>query len=142
MTNEQLQEIADNLDFGLRCFIHKEHGDIRCFPDEDQFGSFDEEAWQQDIQAVKKGRKQYLEIEKMMPQEEFGVMEAFAHQVEEDLLRDKLLGILSRPKPFRNFKAELEQAGPYRDKWFAFRSASMLDWVKSQIQLHTNLLHE
>jgi hypothetical protein len=133
ITNEQLQEIADNLDFGLRCFIHKDNADIKCFPDEDQFGSFDDEAWQQDIQAVKKGRKKYLEIEKMPPREEYGVMEAFARQVAEGLLQEKLLWILNRPKPFRHFKAELDQAGPYREKWFAFKAARMLDWVKGQV---------
>ena len=142
MTNEQLQEIADNLDLGLRCFIHKDNADIRCFPDEDQSYGFDEEPWEEDIKAVKKNKKKYLEIEKMPPQEEFEVMEAFARQVAEDLLRDKLLWLLSRPKPFRHFKAELDQAGPYREKWFAFKSARMLDWVKGQVQLHTNLLHE
>ena len=63
-------------------------------------------------------------------------------QVAEGLLQEKLLWILDRPKPFRHFKAELDQAGPYREKWFAFKSARMLDWVKGQVQLHTNLLHE
>jgi hypothetical protein len=142
MTNEKLQEIADNLDFGLRCFIHKDSADIRCFPDERQAYGFDEEPWEEDIKAVKKNQKQYIEIEKLTPQEEFGVMEAFARQVDQDLLRDKLLQILGRPKPFRNFKAELENAGSYRGKWLDFKNASMLESVKVQLQQKSNFLHE
>jgi Uncharacterised protein family (UPF0158) len=133
MTNEQLNEIAENLDCGLRCFVHKDTADIRCIPDERQFGDFDQQAWEEDIKAIRKERKKYLEIERMTSQEEFGLMEEFVDLVDQKRLREQLQQVLSRPKPFRNFKVELEQAGPYREKWFAFRRTKMLEWVKNQL---------
>jgi Uncharacterised protein family (UPF0158) len=140
MTTEQLHEIADNLEMGLRCFIHKDNADIRCFPDERQFYGFDEEPWTENIRAVEKAGGQYLEIEKMTPQQEFGLMEEFVHQVDQTWLREKLLQILSRPKPFRNFKAELQEDGHYWRQWFAFKREKMLDWVSRQ--LHSDLFHQ
>jgi hypothetical protein len=54
MTNEQLQEIVDNLESGFQCSVHKGNGDIRCIPDERQFGFGDLEAWEEDIKLIKK----------------------------------------------------------------------------------------
>jgi hypothetical protein len=142
MTTEQLHEIADNLEMGFRCFIHKDNAGIRCIPDERQFGHYDQEDWQDDIQAIQKNRHQYLEIEKMTPHAEFGVMEEFIHLVDQKWLREKLLQIISRPKPFRNFKAELQEEGHYWDKWFAFKRSKMLDWVSQQLQQQSDLLHQ
>jgi hypothetical protein len=142
MTTEQLHEIADNLEFGLRCFVHKDNADIRFIPDERELYGFDEEPWEEDIKAIEKGREQYLEIEKMSPQEEFVVMEAFIHEVDQQWLREKLQRILSRPKPFRNFKAELQEEGHYWHKWFAFKRVKMLAWVSRQLQHNSDLLHQ
>jgi hypothetical protein len=135
MTKEQLNEIAENLDCGFRCFIHKDTAEIRCIPDERQFWDYDQEAWEEDIKAIRKEKKKYLEIEKMPSGEEFALMEEFVDLVDQQGLREKLRQILSRPKPFRNFKAELDQAGPYRDKWFEFRTNKMRAWVSHQWQL-------
>lgn len=134
MTNEQIKEIAEDLEMGFRCFVHKKKGDIRCYPDEDQFGLDNQEAWEEDRQAIKKARGQYLEIEKMTSQDQFKIMEEFIHQVDQKRLQEKLLQIISSPKPFRNFKAEIDAAGAYREKWFAFKSAKMQEWVARQLQ--------
>jgi hypothetical protein len=142
LTDEQIQELAEDLEMGFRCYIHKETKDIRCFPDDRQFLDADLEAWEEDRQAIKKARGQYLEIEKMTSQDEFRIMEEFAGQVDHKALRERLQQILSRPKPFRNFKAELEDSGPYREKWFDFRRIKMRAWVINQLSPSSHLLDE
>jgi len=45
MTNEQINELADNLDCGLRCFVHKEKKIIVTIPDTINNPDSDSEWW-------------------------------------------------------------------------------------------------
>ena len=65
----------------------------------------------------------------------FKVMERFADSVSDDSLREKLLIALQRPKPFANFKFEINNSGPYRQMWFDFQQEQQVEWVKDQLAL-------
>ena len=137
MTDEQINELADNLDSGLRCYVHRETKIIVTIPDSAfEIGNDSVEFWKDSIKEIKKDFKNYVEIEKMDSRESFRLMEDFIGTVENERLRDKLEQALSRPKPFWNFKFEVDNSGPYRQKWFDFKKQQLMEWVKGQLTMN------
>jgi hypothetical protein len=129
MTEEQINELADNLDCGLRCFVHPNTGTIvTTLDNSDHFPSEDNP-----INEIKENLENYLEIKKMDSNESFRLMSAFVETIENAGLRDKFTTVLARPNPFRNFKIEIDNSGPYRQKWFDFKKGQMIEWVKGQL---------
>ena len=63
----------------------------------------------------------------------FQVMEDFADSINERIFKERLFIILSRPKPFANFKAEVETS-KFRQDWFDFKQLTYMDWVRKQIE--------
>ena len=56
-------------------------------------------------------------------------MERFTDQIDSILFREKAENILSRPKPFWNFKNLIEQS-EFRQVWFDFRLNENMEWLK------------
>lgn len=133
LTAEQINEIAEELDCGLRCFVHKTTGVFKSIPKDDDMEDMELESWEEDIEEVEENVSDYFEFERMPSSEAFRVMEDFAETIDDGKLKDKLLRILSRPKPFRFFKDEIDNSGPYRDQWFAFQDERNRKWVEEQL---------
>lgn len=134
MTNEQLNEIAGQLEFGFLCFIHKKTKALVVIPDELSHPDMDTESWEKEIKEIDKNRKSYFEVEKMDSRESFKVMEDFVDTVDDDRIQDKLRESLQRPKPFQNFRFDIDRSVPYREKWFEFKKNRNIEWVKGQIE--------
>src|SRR5215203_2312984 len=100
-----LNQIADNLEAGEICFIHKDTLEIVTYPDEDVFHDTEllEETWQEEIQKVDNNEK-FIAIEKMNSHDTFKVMEDFAEALEDRTMKIRLLTALDGKKPFANFK--------------------------------------
>lgn len=124
MTYEQITELADNLDCGLRCFVHKEKKDIVVLPDTINNPDPDSGPWDEESEEIKNNLDRYVEIEKMDTQESFRLMEKFIDTVDDIRQKEKFEDALRRPRPFGNFKFEVNRAGPYRQKWFDFKKGS------------------
>lgn len=133
MTEEQITDIADNLDCGLRCFVHRETKAIVTTPDITNELESDLDPWDDAIEEIENNSDRYVEIEKMGSNESFRLMQNFVETVESEGLRGKLDQALNRPKPFRNFKFEIDNSGPYRQKWFDFERQRLMEWVKEQL---------
>ena len=136
MTDEQINELADNLDCGLRCFVHKEEKTIVTIPDTINNPDSDTGLWDEVNDEIEKNFDSYVEIEKMDSHESFRLMENFIHTVDSLQLRDKLEEALRRPRPFANFKFDIDNSGPYRQKWFEFKNEQMIEWVKGQLTIN------
>jgi len=133
MTKEQIKEIAGNLDMGFRCLVHKKSLELKFITDEGKHPDMELESWAAELKAIKKARSQYLEIEGMDSRDSFRVMEEFIEWVDDEQLREKLRQALIRPRPFWNFKFEIDNSGPFRDKWFAFKEKQLMEWVEEQL---------
>jgi len=133
MTDEQITELADNLDSGLSCFVHRETKAIVATPDSVNDPLSDSELWDDANEEIENNFDSYVEIEKMDSNESFRLMQNFIETIEDERLRDKLDQALSRPKPFRNFKFEIDNSGPYRQQWFDFKKQQLIKWVKGQL---------
>jgi len=79
MTDEQINELADNLDSGLRCFVHMKERKIVTVPDIDEH-EHNFEDWNKVLNEVNDFEK-YVEIEKMDTNESFRLMTNFIETV-------------------------------------------------------------
>ena len=61
------------------------------------------------------------------------MMEDFAESIDDGTLKERLFRSLSRSKPFSNFKWEVDNSGPYLERWFAFRDERNRMWVEKQL---------
>jgi hypothetical protein len=66
MTDEQINELADNLDCGQRCYVHRETKTIVTIPDSAfDLGNDSVEFWEDSIKEIENNFDSYVEIEKM-----------------------------------------------------------------------------
>lgn len=135
LSDDQIKEIADYLDSGMICMVHKKTGKIIPLPDEDHWsGDLDE--WEEDITETENNPDDYLEFEGMSSSDSFHVMEAFTDSVDDDELRSRLSEALRKRKPFRNFKDVINFTGDYRQKWFEYKNTRLIKWVRKQLETH------
>lgn len=69
----------------------------------------------------------------MDSRESYQIMVNFAHSIKDMTISEKLLYILSQPKPFQNFKHHIQYLN-YIDDWYKFKQTAMMDWVRQQIE--------
>ena len=135
LTNEQISSIAEDLDCGMKVYVNKETKEIKSILDFDGMSYVDEELWEEDINEIEENFDKYVVFEKMDSGESYRVMSDFVDTIEDDELRKKLeLGLTLR-KPFRNFKDIIDNEVEYREKWFAFKNARYIEFVKEQLTI-------
>ena len=134
---EILNEIADSLDAGFKCFIHRDTFEVVTYLDPDRYPDMDPKDWKEEISKVKKNKKKFMEIESMESSDSFRVMEEFADTVDDNTIKIRLITALEGHKPFANFKIQIDNSGPYRELWFAFRKEKNIEWVQSQLRIES-----
>jgi hypothetical protein len=100
MEKEKIKDIAENLDIGMKCFVHLETKEIKFIPDFDKHPCMDSEVRSADNKEIENNLGAYLEIDGMDSRDSFRVMEDFVDTVENENLKEKLVDSLHRPKPF------------------------------------------
>jgi len=134
LTKDQIKEIAEQLDCGMRCYINKETGAIQTTPDFDNWYT-DDELWTDILNELEENWDNYVEIERMESHDSFDLMADFAESVDSRELRDRLINALNKKHPFRNFKWVVDNSGPYRQRWFDFKNQRLIEWVKDQLEI-------
>jgi len=136
LTEQQIKEIAEYLDCGMRCYYNKRTGEIKIILNFDSWMVADEEPWKEDIKEIEENLQDYVEFEGMESHEVFRVMADFAESIDNSKLREKLINALNRPKPFRNFKWQIDNSGESRQVWFDFKNERYIEWVKDQLKAY------
>jgi len=142
LTENQIEEIADNLDCGMRCFYNLTTGDIRTLLNFDNWIGADEELWEEESREIEENWDDYFEFEGFETRESFRIMADFAERIDDLKLQEKLINALNRPKPFRNFKWLIDNSGEYRQQWFDYKKMRYVRWVKEQIDLNEQDFNE
>ena len=132
LTKDQIKEIAEQLDCGMRCYIDKETGAIQTTPDFDNWYT-DDELWTNVLNELEENWDKYVEIERMESHNSFDSMADFAESVDSRELRDSLINALNKKHPFRNFKWVVDNSGKYRQKWFDFKNQRLIEWVEKKL---------
>ncbi len=76
----------------------------------------------------------YIKIEPLPSSQNFRIMEEFAEQHTDEKLQKQLYNALRKKGPFRNFKWEVDNSGPYRQQWFDFKMNWLMKYVDEYIQ--------
>jgi len=134
---EILNDVADSLEAGFKCFIHRETFEVVTYLDPDRYPDMDPKDWKEEISKVKKNKKKFIEIENMDSSESFRVMAEFAESLENNITKIKLLTALEGHKPFANFKHQIDNSGEFREMWFAFRREKNIEWVQNQMSIES-----
>ena len=134
LTEQQIKEVVDNLDGGMRCFYNLKSGVIKILPNYENMMIADEELWEKEIEELDKNWDDYFEFEALTSRASFMIMDDFVDTVDDQILQGRLINALNRPKPFRNFKWEIDNSGVYREKWFDFKEMRYIEAVKQQIE--------
>ena len=133
VSNELLNNLADSLEAGLICYLHKETLEVIEFPDKDKDVYEDMNVWQEEIDKVFYDREKYIEVKGMDSSESFSEMEDFVLSLENSFIKNRLLQAIEGHKPFANFKHQIDNAGEYRELWFKFRRNRNINWVQEQL---------
>jgi len=136
LTEKQIEEIADNLDCGMRCFFNLKSGEIKTVLNLDSWIMADEEPWEDELKEIENNWSDYFEFEGFETHESFQIMADFTDCVEDKAIQNKLINALNRPKPFQNFKWQIDNSGDYRQQWFDYKKMCYIEWVKEQIDLN------
>lgn len=137
LSKEQIKEMAQDLEAGMKLFINKETLEYRSVLDWDDM--IDPEPWDEDIKKIESEWSDYIVIEKMESHESYNVMVDFVDEVNDIRLKEDLIKILNRRSPFANFKAEIESSD-YREEWFAFRTKKYEEYIKEYLDIENMTL--
>jgi len=134
-TIEQIKEIAEQLDIGFGCFIHQQTKEIIFIPDPMKFPEMEMDAWETEIEKVENDPLDFFSIEPLRSNDSFRIMRDFVESFpDSNKFKDRLIYALNRPKPFRNFKHEIDYSDEYRQKWFDFKNQWMINWVRRELE--------
>lgn len=131
----QLEDIAEDLDCGMRCFYNLKTGEIKTILNFDSWIDADEELWEDVTNEIENNQADYVEFEGFDSHDSFRIMVDFAETVDDARLQHKLINALNRPKPFQNFKWHIDNSGEYRQQWFDFKKKRYIQWVQEQAEL-------
>ena len=134
ITEKQIEEIAENLDCGMRCYYNIKTGEIETLIDFDHWESADEELWEEEAKEIEENLNDYIEFTGLESHESFSIMEDFTESIDNEELRRELINALNRPKPFRNFNERIDNSGDYRQQWFDYKKKRFIEHVKEQIK--------
>ncbi|VAX18880.1 hypothetical protein MNBD_IGNAVI01-754 [hydrothermal vent metagenome] len=138
LSDEQIKSIAEELECGMKVYVHIETKEMKTILDFNDNFYMDEEEWAEEIKEIEENYDKYVQFEKMDSRESFRVMDEFIETVKDEKLKMKLELGLSLSKPFRNFKDIIDSAGEYREKWFEFKSMKYVEYVKEQLAFLNN----
>lgn len=127
-----LADIAANLDIGMICHYNTQTEQLISIPDFDAYGEDEgKEFWQEQFDAIDRDSENFITFEQMPSWKSYKIMEDFAEQLEDEDLQAKLEEALRKRKPFQNFGFVIDDAGEYRDQWFAYKRKRYQDWMES-----------
>jgi hypothetical protein len=132
LTSIQINEIAQDLESGMKVYLNKETLEFEAVPDLDDIT--DSELWDEIIEKIENEWKEVVIFEKLESREAFKIMENFLSEIDDQKLKETLFKILNRKSPFANFKYEIESSD-YRQKWFDFRTLTYEEYLKTQLDL-------
>jgi len=125
--------IAQSLQIGFICYLNMDSLEVEEIHQDslDAYrGGMDEE----EVSYKHLTWENKLEFEPLHSSEAFRIMEDFASQLDNLKVREILLDILDRKKPFAHFNNFIHHSN-YREDWFAFKTSAYEQHVRNQIYL-------
>jgi len=140
LTEKQIEDIAGNLDIGMRCFYNFKTDKIEILPGYDPGYDDQDELTEKELKLIEENQDDYYEFDRFDSYESYQIMSDFSEQIEDFKLQENLFRALNKSKPFRNFKWLIDNSGEYRQQWFDFKKQRYIQYVKDQIRIQENLI--
>jgi hypothetical protein len=138
---EQIKEISQELDGGLKCFYHIATGEVKSYPDEFKgHAGFEEEFWKDIMEQVESAPQDFVAFESLESFESFKMMETFINTIEEVRIQLQFEDVIHLKKPFQQFKYLLYDYPVLREQWFDFKNHYLMEHVEQQLKSY-NLLN-
>jgi hypothetical protein len=135
LTEEQIREIADQLDCGFRSFIHRVSNELLFVPDFTNYPYIEPEFFEEELKKLEDNHADYIEIEKPSSHDSFEWMANFTDEIIDNKnLKNQLTRALNKKKPFKEFKFVIDNAGIYRQQWFVFKNEKLKQWVIDKLK--------
>ena len=136
LSPEKINEIAEEIDSGCRCYINSSTGNFISIPKD--YDLDDTGAWDNDIKEIERNANKYFEIEPMSSKDTFNIMELFIDSIESgSKIKFELIDAIRRPKPFRHFRSIIDASGTIRENWFDFKKMKLIEHVKRRLEMET-----
>jgi hypothetical protein len=133
LSEEQIKEIAEQIDMGLKCHWNKKTNELIFIPEQDLL-EIDPESWEEELNKLDEDPDNFITIERPESRHSFKIMESFIESIPDSPLKDNLRHSLNYKKPFRAFKDFIDNAGEYRQAWFDFKSQKLQEWVRDRVE--------
>lgn len=128
-------EIADHLDCGNDCYYNPKIAELIFIPhDLDDYYTGSDGFWEKELEKIDEDFGSYIKFEIPNSFESFRIMERFLEEVEDPILKSRLISALSKRKPFRNFKNLIDNSN-YRNKWFEFKKQELEHMVRRNFNI-------
>ncbi len=138
VSKEILNDIADSMEAGFKCFIHRETFEVVTYLDPEQYADMNRKDSKEEFGKIRKDKKKFIEIEHMTSSDSFKVMTEFVETIENSSIKVRLLKAIEGQKPFANFKHQIDNSGEYRELWFTFRRQKNIQWIREQLNVVSN----
>lgn len=140
LSEEQINEIAEELECGSRAFLNIETGEIKTILDWDEMAN--DESWELEWKEIEKNPGKYISFRKMDFDESFQLMRDFVETVNNKELKKKLEFGLHHSKRFKYLKDIIDDDYECRQKWFKFKHDGYVNFVKEQFADYYNKMEE
>jgi len=134
-----VKEIAGSIDAGLVCFLNTNTLQIDELPKElvssPSMYKMETGFSMKDFKPKYTSWKKYITIEPLESNESFKIMEKFVNQIENSILKERLVYALYNGRPFANFKKIIDNS-EIRQDWFDFKDKKLQEYVKSMIKIN------
>ncbi|MEP6845062.1 MAG: UPF0158 family protein [Panacibacter sp.] len=138
LTQVIIKDIAGNLECGNNCWYHIPTGKVLWAPTRDEAFDLDKEIWRETFEEIDSKMHECIAFECLDTHESFRILESFAeNEVDDKVLRTKLITALANKKPFRHFKLIVDNSN-YREAWFAFKNQWYIEYVEEELERYNS----
>ena len=129
-----IKKIAQELDAGFDCYYNFKNDEIIAIPHFENYYADEEfeDAFKAELNLVKTSKDDFVKIEVLKNYESYKIMENFIELVPDADLKLKLNRVLTRNKPFMNFKNIIDYS-EFRQLWFDFKNRDYEKRVERQL---------
>jgi len=129
-----VKNIAEELDCGFDCYFNFKTKEIITIPGSSEFYDIDDfkEAFEENFKKIETQKDQLIKFESLKGYESYQIMERFVEIVPDKFLQSKLREVLSKKKPFRNFKNWIDHSN-FRQNWFDFKLREIEKIVETKL---------
>ena len=140
LTEEQIADIAQDLDSGKKVYWHTETKEIKSIIDSDSPIDDEEEEWENEIGETEDNYDEYVIFERMSTNDSYHTMKDFADTLKNNELRKNLDLGLSLSNPLRNFQDIIDGSGDYKENWIEFKIQRYTEYIKEKMTNYNNEL--